>query len=125
MTILHGVLRDGKGDGGIFTQLGWVRKQFQEKLGFDPYPGTLNLQVKGDSSIAALRKRAGIMIEPEAPGYCEAKCLNVTVNGKAKATWIIPDVPGYPMDLIELMAPVSLRDKLSLKDGDIVSIELQ
>jgi CTP-dependent riboflavin kinase len=29
---------------------------------------------------------------------------------------VVPDVPGYPADLLEILAPVNLRKTLGLKD---------
>ncbi len=124
MTIIRGIVREGKGEARAFTRLGWVRQQFRDKLGFDPFPGTLNLQVKDGTARAALRAPPAIVIEP-APGYCMAKCFRVKLNGKISAAWIVPDVPGYPENQIELIAPVSLRDVLGLKDGDAIQIEVE
>jgi riboflavin kinase len=122
--IIHGIVRAGQGKGRAFTQLDWVRRQFCDKLGFDPYPGTLNLHIEDRAALASLRTRQGSVIEPEEEGYCRARAVPVRVNGRIAAAWIIPDVPGYPGDVMELMAPVSLRDALKLKDGDSVRVEV-
>ncbi len=128
---IRGIVLDGLGQGRAFTQLDWVRQQFRDKLGFDPYPGTLNVRVKDAGALTSLRARQAIAIEPAA-GYCAAKCLRVRVyrersrmlNGRVDAAWIIPDVPNYPCDLIELMAPMSLRDALGVRAGDEVKVEI-
>lgn len=120
---VRGVVREGKGEGKTFTQLDWVREQFRLKVGFDPYPGTLNVQTSEGERLAGWRTRQGIQIEPR-PGYCAAVALRVSVNGKINAVWVIPFVPNYPTDVLELMAGVSLRETLGLGTGDQVSIEL-
>ncbi len=79
----------GQGQGRSFTRLDWVRRQFRDKLGFAPYPGTLNLQI----------------------------------DAKVDAVWIVPQVPGYREDVVELIAAVSLRESLHLQDGDAVWIQ--
>lgn len=122
--IIQGVVQDGQGQGNSFTQLDWVRQQFRDKIGFDPYPGTLNLRVPDRDGLAGLRADRGIRIEPGAPGYCAAKCFRVKIGERVTGAWIIPDVAGYPDDLVELMAPVYLRDALELKPGDLVSVQL-
>jgi CTP-dependent riboflavin kinase len=56
----------GEGRGSDFTQLDWSRRQFIEKLGIDPYPGTLNLVVDDADSLDAwdeLRGMPGTSIE--------------------------------------------------------------
>ncbi|MDE3088684.1 MAG: CTP-dependent riboflavin kinase [Chloroflexota bacterium] len=124
MTIMRGVVCTGQGQGRSFTQLDWVRQQFRDKLGFDPYPGTLNLTIESMDALAAWRTRQGVVIAPPSPEYCAAKCYRVKVNDRIAAVWIIPQVPGYPANLVELMAPVHLRGALGLKDGDRVQIQL-
>jgi CTP-dependent riboflavin kinase len=116
-------VREGKGEAREFTQLSWVLEQIRVKLGFDTYPGTLNLETTDDSAFEALRSARGIVIEP-APGFCAARCYRVRLNGEVDAAWIVPDVEGYPANQVELIAPVSLRDTLHLKDGNIVTVEL-
>ncbi len=122
MTEIRGVVREGKGEARKFTQLSWVLQQIRDKLGFDTYPGTLNLETNDDSALEALRATSGIAIEP-APGFCAARCYRVRLNGQVDAVWIVPEVEGYPADQIELIAGVSLRDTLHLKDGNIVTVE--
>ncbi len=123
MAVLRGVVCAGKGKAQSFTQLEWVRKQFRGTLGFDPYPGTLNLQVVDSAALAAWRAQPGISIEPS-PGYCAAKCFRVHLNGQIDAVWIIPAVSDYPEDAMELIASVRLRDALGIKDGDTIQIQI-
>ena len=123
MIVIRGVVREGKGEGRVFTQLDWVRQQFRDKLGFEPYPGTLNLQGDDAAALEVLRVRPGIIIDP-APGFCAAKCFHVKLNEKISAAWIVPEVLGYPENQVELIAPVSLRGALNLKQKDTVEIEV-
>lgn len=121
---LIGFVQNGVGQGQSFTQIDWVREQFRAKVGFDPFPGTLNVRVANPVALQVWRRRPGVAIEPGAVGYCPARCYPIQVSGRVDAAWIIPDVPGYPCDLVEIMAPVSLRETLRLRTGDIVRIKL-
>ncbi|HXV99308.1 MAG TPA: DUF120 domain-containing protein, partial [Anaerolineae bacterium] len=49
---LSGQVVTGLGQGAGFTQLDWAREQFIEKLGIDPYPGTLNLRLSQAADLA-------------------------------------------------------------------------
>ena len=122
MTAIRGIVRAGQGQARGFTQLDWVRRQFRDKLGFDPYPGTLNLQIDDRATLARWRALPGISIEPS-PGYCAAKCHRVRIDAKVDAVWIVPQVPGYGEDVVELIAAASLRESLHLRDGDSVWIQ--
>ena len=116
---VHGVVRDGLGQGRNFTQLDWVRDQFRVKFGFDPHPGTLNVYVSDTATLAQWRTHSGIELVP-APGFCSARCYRIQLNETIAGVWVIPDVPNYPVDLVEIMSPVLLRDALELKTGDII-----
>ncbi|MCK5680315.1 DUF120 domain-containing protein, partial [bacterium] len=43
--IFTGEIVKGAGKAAFFTQLDWVTKQCVAKLGFTPFPGTLNIRV--------------------------------------------------------------------------------
>jgi len=94
-------------------------------LGFNPYPGTLNLILsnKEAEKRKKLKKYKGITIIPE-KGYCKAKCFKAKIKelDEAEAALILPLVPNYPENLIEIISPLNLREKLNLKDGDRLEI---
>jgi len=37
---------------------------------------------------------------------------------------IIPEVGGYPDNVLEVIAPINLRERFRLKDGDYVELSL-
>jgi riboflavin kinase len=93
-----------------------------------PFPGTLNLRLlKGSSRIRdMLNKIPAIQIS----GFCDGqrtfgrgKCYPAKVKD-IDAAIVIPERTHYPEDLIEIIAPVRLRDALDLKDGDKVLITI-
>lgn len=114
---LKGKVFSGEGTGNLFVNLPWARKQFRRKLKFNPYLGTLNLQVSSRKVIKELRNATrGVKIEaPE--GFYEGRCFEAVVLGKVRGAVVVPDVPGYPSDVLEIVAPINLREELKLKDG--------
>jgi riboflavin kinase len=125
---LRGRVSGGSGKGSLFTRLEWARAQFIERLGVDPFPGTFNLVLEDDESKAAwceLRSMPGIPIENpgNASNDCDGRCYRVTVDGWIRAAVVVPEVPGYPDDKIEIIAPIGLRDILGKSDGDVVVLE--
>lgn len=125
-TWLRGRVVGGKGEAAGFTNLPWVLEQAQGKLGFEPYPGTLNVHVEGAADLAiwaAIRCREGIPLEPRL-GFCAARCYPVSVEGRAVGAIVYPLVPNYPPDVVEVIAPVSLRQELSVADGSPVTLAL-
>jgi CTP-dependent riboflavin kinase len=120
-------MREGLRESSSFTHLPWVREQFMSKLGIDPYPGTLNLEIidAGDlEKFKGIKRRKGIEIVPAEPGFCSAKCFHVLVCGKIEGALVIPQVPQYPESKIEIISSEKIRDVLSLKVGDLVHVEI-
>ena len=125
--VVKGTLVEGMKESGLFMSIPWVREQFIEKLDIDPYPATLNLEVKNPQDLDKLKEvknRAGIEILPMDPGFCSAKCFHVLICGKVKGAIVIPLVEDYPESKLEIIASERLVDLLSLEVGDIVPIEI-
>lgn len=123
---LEGTLCSGLGEGAMFTQLDWVVSEFGKKLGFIPHPGTFNLSMKGGLWIEAsarIRMASGITINPP-PGFCAAKCFEVVLNERINGAAVVPAVPDYPANKLEIVAPVCVRRELNLEDDDCVQLRI-
>ena len=124
-----GRLAAGIGQGRHFTQLEWARRQFVDRLGIDPFPGTLNLVVEDVDSIDVwhrLQKTPGIRIENpnDGPNDCDARCYPVTIDGRIGAAIVLPEVAGYSPIQIEIIAATGIRDALDIDDGDSLRLEI-
>jgi riboflavin kinase len=116
-----GIVVSGKGEGSSFINLVWVRNQIHEKLSFEAYPGTLNLKIKQSKKIKSLfQKSQYIKIIPE-KGFCEGIVIPAFINSQNCAI-IIPKIKDYPENMIEIISPINLRDKLQVEDGDEITI---
>ena len=121
---IRGEVVSGAGVAAGFTEVPWVREQTRERLGFVPYPGTLNLRLSSAEALAAwkrLKAGPGVPLEPQ-PGFCAGRCYPVLVEGWLRAAVVVPEVEGYPADSLELLAPVRLRDALGVEDGSLVTV---
>lgn len=125
---LSGKVTSGLGEGRYYlSQPGYV-VQFTERLGYTPYPGTLNVRV----GAPALRKTSlvadwsGVRIDGfHATGrtFGGATCFPARMNGHA-CHLIHPDRTHYK-DVIEFIAPDCLRETLNLKDNDLVEVAIE
>lgn len=126
---IAGKVRAGTGRGAGFTRLPWVSRQLMQVLGIDPFPGTLNLRLdpQATSSWRSLTATPGLRLVPERDTDCAARCYPVraSVVGRSPVTTaiLVPDVPGYAADQVEVVAAVSLRDALDLADADTVTLD--
>ncbi len=114
----------GSGRAAFFTQLDWVVEQCREKLGFTPFPGTLNLKLIDDCDLQLRLPVSGDVVEliPPEASSCSAQVLPVRLEGVA-AVAIIPEekVRVHGWNIIEIMAPVNLQGVLMKQEGDLVS----
>jgi riboflavin kinase len=120
-----GILVVGKGEAASFVAEPWAKNAFKELVYFDPWPGTLNLQLTEAKDIVAWETvQASVPMEMAAhdESQCAAKLYPAVVGLKQVGTIVLPTVADYPSDKVEIIAPVNLRDSLELKDGDLVEV---
>ena len=126
---LEGTVFAGIGEGAYYVTQDSYRKQFIEKLGYDPYPGTLNIKLTNDydtKARAELEAYPAIEIQGfknENRTYGPVKCYPVLINNKARGAILFALRTHYDASVIEIIAPNFLRKQLKLKDGQKVKIE--
>ncbi len=121
---LKGKAIDGLGEGTYYTSIPEYRKEFKELFGFDVFPGTLNLEVSPEYR-AAFTAKAPIKVRgftAKERTFGGIDCWPCRVNGKVDAVAILPHRTNHPDNIIELIAPFSLRKKLGLKNGSAVEL---
>ena len=104
---IHGNVVSGMGEGGYYICQDGYKAQFQSKLGFTPFEGTLNIQV-----------------DPEDDG----RSFGDVIAYKAKirnidCAIVVPERSHY-VDTIEIICQYHLRRTLSLEDGDHIDVKV-
>ena len=121
---ISGILFTGEGEGRYYMSIPRYKSQIKEKLGFTPFPGTLNIRGNSEDIDSFLFPLQSIEIpEFQTPTreFGSIACYNVDVEG-IKGAIVIPQRTRYGKDVMEIIAPVNLRAKLKLKDGDRVRV---
>ena len=132
--VLRGAVTGGMGEGRHYITLPGYAEQFAARLGYEPFPGTLNLELDAES----VRRRgeiAGVEAVPidawedEDRTYGAAACYAVTLVADGgryeEAHAIVPDRTHHDDDKLELIAPDELREELDLADDDTVEIRVE
>ena len=119
---LKGLVFSGEGSGKKFVDLPWVSQQISEKLDFIPYSGTLNLRLNEKSLKwkKLLEKTPTEKIVP-VKGYFNGALFKAFI-GILECAIVVPLIPDYPEDLLEVIASVNLRKALELEDGCEVKV---
>ncbi len=122
--IVEGTVFSGKGEGKRFVALPWVSGQIEEKMGFLPYPGTLNIKLSEQLQPLRVKLEAaeGFAIKPEV-GFFTGKIFPAMID-QLKCAVVIPQVPDYPKNVLEIVAQENLREKLKIKDGSHLKVEV-
>ena len=129
MMSLEGTVFSGLGEGGYYVGTKGYKRQFLRKLGFDPYPGTLNLKLV--SSQAGLKRELEtyppLIIEGFGSGrrtFGQVKCYPATINDAVEGAVVIINRTHYDDAVLELIAPMNLRKKLKLNEGSSVQVKV-
>jgi riboflavin kinase len=130
---LAGTITSGMGEGRHYITLPGYMEQFREKLGYEPFAGTLNVDLTDES----IRRRAHMGAldpitidgwEDDERTYGPAYCYPATVVADERyesAHVIAPERTHHGDDHLEVIAPDRLRDALALTDGDEVTIDVE
>jgi len=127
--ILTTTVFSGLGEGSYYMSLDGYRNQFRSKLGFDPFPGTLNLRIRREDLVQRKMMEGFHAIEIEGFAnekrtYGGAYCYHAMINEKSKGAVIVPIRAHYGEDVLEVIAPFQLRKQLRLRDGDTVRVRI-
>ncbi|HET9916617.1 MAG TPA: DUF120 domain-containing protein [Candidatus Binatia bacterium] len=132
MERMTGVIFSDLGQASSFMALDWVQELLNERLGYHPFPATLNVRPK-DAEDAQVWQRvqtdhAGTPLTTATAGHCGAKLYRVEIyrdatSAKVGGAILLPEVDDYPQDKIEIVAPVRLKDHFRVHDGDQLTVE--
>jgi CTP-dependent riboflavin kinase len=129
---LQGRVVTGQGVARHYTREAWARAAFMEVAGIDPFPGTLNLSVADCDerrNWVSCRGRSGILLPAPSPSFCDGRLFRASVSagGGERAEMgavVVPMVPGYPEDQLEIIAAIGLRSALGAGDGDDLTVRI-
>jgi riboflavin kinase len=131
---LDGFVTSGMGEGRHYISLPGYMTQFIDKLGYEPFAGTLNVELTAES----VRARAGVAaLEPiqiegweddertYGPAFCYPASVATGDSIYEPAHVIAPERTHHDEDQLEVIAPAKLRDELDLDDGDEVTVDVK
>jgi len=125
--VFEGTVFSGLGEGAYYINQPGYMSQFISKLGFEPYPGTLNIRVRDEDQeeVRMLEASPFTLIEGFTDGnrsFGPAKCFRGSVGDQVDGSLIFPVRTHYSGDVVEFIATEYLRKKLHMKDGDKVKV---
>ncbi|KAF6245238.1 DUF120 domain-containing protein [Nitrosopumilus sp. b2] len=127
---LKGTLISGMGEGAYYMGLKGYTKQFKSKIGYIPFPGTLNVRLDQkihQEAIKQFETLDGIKIKSfsdEKRTYGWVKCFPAKLNNSINCDLILLERTHHDNSVIELISKSCLRKTAKLKDGSKVTIKI-
>ncbi len=122
-----GKIVTGTGKAAFFTQLDWVMTQCAEKLGFAPFPGTLNIDIspRDITSIKPFLGSKVVELQSPDPKFCSARIVPADLEGiPAAILFPAEETRVHGRNILEILAPVAVHQVLEKNDGDLVSVTI-
>ena len=128
--VLGGRLVSGMGEGAYYMSLDGYTVQFKERIGYVPFPGTLNVQLDGREHIEAVRRldaSGGVGIDGFSDGqrtYGQVRCFAGRI-GSVDLHLIRPERTHHDPSVIELISVHDIRRTAGLSDGSKVTVRIR
>jgi riboflavin kinase len=125
--VFEGTVVSGLFEGAYYISREGYRNQIREKLGFDPFPGTLNVKLKPEDfdKRRRLEKYPSALLEGFKDGersFGNCECYPLLINDEIKGSLIVADRTIHDLSTMEIVSPIYLRRHFGLSDGDKVKI---
>jgi riboflavin kinase len=127
---IKGTLISGMGEGAYYMGLKGYTKQFKSKIGYVPFPGTLNVKIDQKIHQEAIKQFVnlnGINIHSFSDGkrtYGWVKCFPAKINNSIDCNLILLERTHHDNSVVELISKLSLRKSVKLKEGSKISIKI-
>lgn len=127
---LKGTLVSGMGEGAYYMSLKGYTNQFKSKIGYVPFPGTLNVRLDKkvhQEAIKQFKSLEGITIKSFSDGkrtYGWVKCFPAKLNQSINCQLIILERTHHDDSIIELISKICIRKSGKFKDGSKVTIKI-
>ena len=127
---LQGTVVSGMGEGAYYMSLKGYTKQFKKKIGYVPFPGTLNISLIKNEYIESIHQfdaLEGILIKgfsDEKRTYGWVRCFKAKLNKSIDCELIRLERSLHDKKIIELISKINLRKAAKLSDESIVTITI-
>ena len=120
----RGAVEPGSGQAAEFMSLDWVRRAVADTVGFDPWPGTLNVRLVDEhlERWREIRQSHAVPMPTPPEASCGGRLVPVVLSSDIPAAVIIPDLTRYGAHVLEVVAAVHLRSRLWLRNNDLVTL---
>lgn len=128
---ISGNVISGRGEGAFYMTCEGYLKQFQSKIKYRPYPGTLNVKINSKKDSELLKqiekfkshKITGFIDKGKSFG--RVRCFEATINNSIPCHIIRLEKTHHDLSVIELISKCRIRNFADIKDGVKVNINIK
>ena len=127
---LKGRLVSGMGEGAYYMALKGYTRQFKSKIGYVPFPGTLNVKLDKKEYTESVRQFEGLegtMIKGFSDGkrtFGWVKCFDAKLNSTINCKLIRLERTHHDTTIVELISKTNIRKSAKISDGSKVTITI-
>lgn len=127
---IKGEVFEGYGEGAYYMSRRGYYTQFIEKLGFQPFPGTLNLKLTRPHDLEMRRQLdllPGVKIEgfdEDDRAFGSVRCFKAVINEEINGAVILISRTHYSFSTLEVISAINLRKQLNLQNGDNIAVRI-
>lgn len=121
MLWLQGTIVEGMGKGKFFLSQVGYQLRIEKRVGFVPFPGTMNLKIDSKEWVRAKKRLSKKIIAPfqfQHRSFGGLDLYPCRLPDQSGAAVIVPHQTTHPSDIIEIIAAKNLRKEFGLKNGD-------
>jgi riboflavin kinase len=124
--VITGQVVTGLGEGAYYVQV--YSSKLRSALGFKPHLGTLNVKIVDDESrkaISRMKNTTPLVLSGfshKGRTFGDVICYRVKVNKTIEGAIVIAQRTHHSGEILEIVAPLNIRDALKLSDDDKVTL---
>lgn len=125
--VFEGVVVSGLFEGAYYISKEGYQRQIKQKLGFEAFPGTLNVKIKEEEYDKRQKLERGPSIKLEGfkdgeRAFGAARVYHCIINDEEKGAMIVAERSSHDYSVMEIISPLYLRRKMELADGDKIKV---
>jgi riboflavin kinase len=125
--IFVGEVVSGLFQGAYYISKEGYQRQIIHKLGFEAFPGTLNVKIKEEeyNKRQKLERGPSIRLEgfkDEERAFGAARIYPCIINDEEEGAMIVAERSSHDYSVMEIISPQYLRRKMELADGDKIKL---
>ena len=114
---ITGTIIDGLGEGAAYVKR--YHAGLKASLGFDPYPGTLNIKVSSVPEFRFSRE-----VPSPGKGLFAVSAVPACISDSIEGAIIRPKKTSHGSNIMEVIAPIHIKTALQVKAGDQLTVSI-